>query len=258
MPYASASLAVSPTDDAFFFDLDGTLIDLADAPDEARVPPEVPLLLRRLDLRTAGATAVVSGRSLADIARLLPDLDLPVAGEHGAEIRVPGKGLLPDGSASPDGLRKLAAAAADVATWAGTRPGVLVERKERSVALHYRRRPDVADEALAMAGRIARALAPTIVLQAGKMVAELRVAGADKGDAVRRIMRLPAFRGRRPLVFGDDLTDAAAFEAAAELGGGGVFIGAAGRPSGASAAFAAPVDLRRFLLHVLSRPAPCP
>ena len=65
-----------------------------------------------------------------------------------------------------------------------------------------------------------------LILQAGKMVEELRPTGADKGDALRALMREPEFAGARPLFVGDDLTDEHAFLAAAELGGGGVLVGA--------------------------------
>jgi trehalose 6-phosphate phosphatase len=71
-----------------------------------------------------------------------------------------------------------------------------------------------------------------LVVQQGKMVAELRPAGADKGDAVRAFMAEPPFAGARPLFVGDDMTDEDAFQAAAELGGGGILVG----PGRASAA----------------------
>ena len=64
-----------------------------------------------------------------------------------------------------------------------------------------------------------------LVLQRGKMVAELRPPGTDKGAALRRLMAEPPFAGARPVFVGDDLTDEHAFEAAAALGGGGVLVG---------------------------------
>ena len=54
---------------------------------------------------------------------------------------------------------------------------------------------------------------------------ELKVPGADKGDAVRAFMAEPPFVAGRPVVVGDDLTDEHAFIAAAALGGHGILVG---------------------------------
>ena len=77
--------------------------------------------------------------------------------------------------------------------------------------------------------RIARATG--LAMQPGKMVIELRRAGADKGVAVERLMREPSLAGARPVFVGDDETDEAAFAAVTKLGGAGVLVGAASRPT---------------------------
>jgi trehalose 6-phosphate phosphatase len=64
------------------------------------------------------------------------------------------------------------------------------------------------------------------------MVFELRPGGSNKGEALRRLMSEPPFEGTRPIFLGDDLTDEPGFEAARQLGGAGVLIGAA-RPTAA-------------------------
>ncbi len=63
-------------------------------------------------------------------------------------------------------------------------------------------------------------------IQPGKMVFELRPAGADKGHALEAFMAAPPFAGRRPLAVGDDLTDEAMFAVAVRLGGMAVRVGA--------------------------------
>ena len=70
-------------------------------------------------------------------------------------------------------------------------------------------------------------------VQRGAMVAELRPAGATKGDALKAFMTEPEFAGARPLFVGDDLTDEHGFAAAAALGGAGMLVGPARETRGA-------------------------
>lgn len=203
---------------ALFLDFDGTLVDLADAPDAIRVAPGLPLLLRRLADRLNGRLALVTGRAIRDLDRYLPCQGLALSGSHGLELR------LRDGTFAPLATpRGLDAAKDSVTQFAAARPGLLVELKPFSVALHYRQAPDQQSEVHHFMARLAEETGFSI--QHGKMVAELRPAGADKGDAVRVLMTEPDFAGARPIFVGDDLTDEAAFEVAAALGGGGVLVG---------------------------------
>ena len=99
----------------------------------------------------------------------------------------------------------------------------VVEEKPFGAALHYRQAPDAGAACDALAETIAARTGLT--LQHGKMVAELRVPGGDKGDAVRRFMAEPPMAGARPVFVGDDLTDEAGFRAAEALGGWGILVG---------------------------------
>ncbi len=107
--------------------------------------------------------------------------------------------------------------------FAAGRDGLIVEAKPLGIALHYRRAPDSEQAVLEFMQGIARRRG--LLLQRGKMVAELRAPGADKGDALKALMREPRFAGARPLFVGDDLTDEHAFAAAAALGGAGILVG---------------------------------
>lgn len=201
-----------------FLDFDGTLVELADAPDAIHVGAHLPALLARLQERLEGRVAIVSGRGIKDLERHIDLGAICVSGSHGLELRLPGKSAAP--VAAPPGLGEATDA---VEAFAAGAEGLKIERKPFGVALHYRQAPGVEGHVLAFM----RALAETsgFVLQRGKMVAELRPAGASKGDAIRRFMENPPFIGSRPLFLGDDVTDEHGFEAAAALGGGGVLIG---------------------------------
>src|SRR6185437_6695723 len=75
------------SDWAYFFDIDGTLIDFADTPSSVQVSDEVRRLLERLYQCAGGAVALMSGRTIAEVDRLFPAVQLPVAGQHGVERR---------------------------------------------------------------------------------------------------------------------------------------------------------------------------
>lgn len=200
---------------SLFLDFDGTLVELAERPDGVAVAPGLAPLLGRWADRLEGRLALVSGRGLADLDGLIGDLPFPVAGSHGAEIRLGDRLLAPPRSAALDeALAALSAFAAD-------HPGVLVEDKPLGVALHYRMAPEAAQACHALAGDLAMRL--DLHLQTGKMMVELRPAGADKGTAVRRLMQ--EMPGTRPVFIGDDDTDEPAFRVAAELGGAGILVG---------------------------------
>ena len=205
---------------ALFLDFDGTLVELAATPDAIRVPAALAPLLERLRTRLDGRLAIVSGRALADLERHLPCHGVAVAGSHGLELRLADGTPLP--LSAPAGLD---AARAEVERFAAGRDGLIVEAKPLGVALHFRLAPEREEEVLAFMDALAERYG--LAMQRGKMVAELRAPGADKGDALRALMREPRFAGARPLFVGDDLTDEHAFAAAAALGGAGILVGPA-------------------------------
>src|ERR1700735_1339403 len=72
---------------ALLLDLDGTLLDIAPAPDEVVVPPGLLDVLHALRRLLGDALAVVTGRPVETIDALLGDAVFAVAGEHGGAIR---------------------------------------------------------------------------------------------------------------------------------------------------------------------------
>jgi len=210
---------------ALFLDFDGTLVELAEAPGAIAVPSGLKPLLDRLAVRLDGRIAIVSGRAVDDLRRHLGGFAAVLSGSHGAELHYADGRSIP--VSAPPGL---AGARESVRRFAAGGDGLLVEDKPTGVALHYRLAPERAEEADAFLEALA--LRSGLALQRGKMVAELRPHGTDKGEALRRLMAEPPFAGARPVFVGDDLTDEDAFRAAAALGGEGVLVGPE-RPSAA-------------------------
>ena len=204
---------------AFFLDVDGTLLDIADAPDLVHVEQRLLTLLDAVRRASGGAVALVSGRSLADLDRLFSPLCLPAAGLHGAERR---DAAGQTRHSQPDPW--LAGAAARLRDWAGQHPGSLVEDKGGAVALHFRLAPGAEAEARAEVDRLLSGAAGRYVLQRGKCVLEIKPAGANKARAIAEFMTEPPFAGRRPVFVGDDVTDEDGFQAVRDMDGVAVVV----------------------------------
>ncbi|HEY4203001.1 MAG TPA: trehalose-phosphatase [Devosiaceae bacterium] len=206
---------------AIFTDFDGTLVDLADTPDGIEVPATLPLQIEQAAEKFDHAFAVVTGRMIEDIDRYLGAPPLAVAGSHGAQRRKADGTLIE----LPAEFRNAAEIIAEqLAPLLQAHEGLLLERKDATVALHFRQLPEL-DAACEEAISAAVAAVPDFVVVPGKMVFEARPVGISKGEAVRAFMNEEPFVGRTPIFIGDDLTDEDGFRAVQELGGVGIKLG---------------------------------
>lgn len=206
------------SDSALFLDLDGTLAAIAARPQDVHPDARRTQLLMQLKEGLAGRLAVVSGRTLEDIDRILEGRITCVAAVHGLVLREC------DGRThAPESHPGLAQAAAELREFARRDSGLIVEEKGPSVALHFRLAPMLAAEARRLVRRIAAETG--LALQEGDMVEELRTPGPSKGDSIRAFMATENFRGVRPVFAGDDATDEHGFAEVARMGGMGVLVG---------------------------------
>lgn len=232
---------------ALFLDFDGTMVDIAPQPHAVHVPQPLLTLLQDLDRYLKGAVAVISGRPIQQLDAFLDPLKLAVAGVHGAERRgADGRMHLLD-THPFDPVEEAAC------TLAAEHPGLLVENKRGSLALHYRQRPELEELCLRTMQAAVDAV-PGMTLLRGKMVAEAKPGGATKGLAIEAFLAEAPFAGRTPVFIGDDVTDEAGFSTVQRLGGVGIKVG-----EGATVAtrrLADPLALRRELqAAVAARPA---
>lgn len=206
---------------AFFLDVDGTLVEIADDPDAVVVSPRARTVLAALGEALDGAVALVSGRPVARLDALFAPLRLAAAGNHGLERRSAGGKLVrpSEQRAALDRVR------APFHRFAADHPGVIVEDKGLSVALHFRRTPEAEGEACRLAERLVAEINAGFRVQPGKKMVEIRPEGGDKGSVVTAFMAEPPFAGRTPVFVGDDVTDEDGFAAANAMGGFSVRVG---------------------------------
>jgi trehalose 6-phosphate phosphatase len=235
---------VDPKNTALLLDIDGTLIELGPTPFEVDVPDELLTTLSQLVDITNGAVALVSGRPIRDIDLLFSPLRLPAIGGHGAELRVRTSihNIAP--ALSQEFREQLAAATV-------LRPGIFVEDKGYSVAMHYRRVPQHEAWLMRHIAQTCRAFADerTEVLP-GKSMFEVKRPAVNKGEAVRHLMRLAPFAGRKPVFIGDDVTDESVFEVMPDLGGRGFSVSR--DVEGLSGIFRSPSQVRKALKRLVN------
>ena len=217
----AGSLPTPQPEWAYFFDIDGTLVELEDSPAGTGPDADLQRLIAELCRAAGGAIALISGRSIADIDRLVRDHRLPVAGQHGIERRdaagrisrhaVPAQGL--------DWARSQLAAAV------ARHHGLVLEDKGLSLALHYRRAPRLGGYAHRLIRSLAARIGSQYCVQTGKRIVEMKPAGKDKGVAVLEFMQEEPFRGRTPVFIGDDTTDEYGFATVNRLHGHSVKVG---------------------------------
>ena len=205
---------------ALFLDFDGTLIDIAMTPDAVVVPRKLCGILSACSEAFDGAVAIVSGRPIAALDALLDPLRLPTAGLHGLELR------MTDGTVAQVAERStgLAGVRARFHALARDDARLVIEDKESSLALHYRRAPERESELRELVEGAASGHDRHHVMH-GKMVLEVRPAHADKGTAIAHFLETPPFAGRKPVFAGDDVTDEDGFEAVNRHGGISVKVG---------------------------------
>ena len=204
---------------ALLLDFDGTLVPIAATPDGVRVDEALRALIADAADRLDGRVAIISGRSLEQLDALWGGSlgPITVAASHGLELRNDGR------VRAPPPARVFTQLVRETETRFDAGSGVVIELKSFGLGLHYRQAPAL--RPLVEQWVEECAAAHGLLVQPGDMVFELRLPGADKGDAVRAIMRLRGFAGSTPVYVGDDLTDIAAIAAARALGGRGIAVG---------------------------------
>lgn len=211
-----------PENPALFLDLDGTLLEFAPDPASVNVSPRLGEIIAGLPAATGGAVAFISGRTVADLDRLLGAGRFAVAGVHGMERR-DATGHLQVMPANTAEMEKMHARLLELAA---AYPGTFVEHKRHAIALHYRQAPDAEQDLLdQVESAVSRSRAKLKLLR-GNKVLEVKPDVRNKGTAIAAFMHEPPFEGRKPIFIGDDVTDEDGFAVVNQLGGVSVKVDA--------------------------------
>jgi trehalose-phosphatase len=223
-------------------DYDGTLAPIVDVPGDARPRRESVAALRALAALPDTSVAVISGRSLHDLAALsrLPE-EIHLVGSHGTEFDVGfARALSVDALALRDRVTE------DLRAIASPLEGVMVEHKPAGAALHYRQASELDSATALTAVREGPALLPGVHGREGKQVIELAVVQADKGyalDAIRHQVGATA-----AMFVGDDVTDEDAFS---RLTGPDLGVKVGAGPTFATQRVDGPDDVARLLAQLV-------
>ena len=199
---------------AVFFDFDGTLSEIVNDPDSARLADGAADALTALSAQCP--VAILSGRDLADVRQRIGLPGLWYAGSHGFELTGP-DGAHHQNAEAAASVPVLAQAAAELADELGDIPGAVVEHKRFGVAVHYRNAErDRVGEVAAAVRRVGQRTALRVTT--GREVIELRPnIDWDKGKTLNWVLDyIRDNEGSGPLLpiyLGDDITDEDAFDA---------------------------------------------
>ncbi len=221
MTDAVSALLADPGSALIAIDFDGTLAPIVERPEDALPAAGARDVLIVLAERLGGV-AIISGRSAAEVVALAGVADvraLRVLGHYGLQQWSAGSLATPPPT---PGVTQAKRRLPDLLT--NVDPGVAVEDKGLSVAVHTRRAAEPAAELERLAPILIR-LAEETGLEAvpGRYVIELRPTGVDKGTALRQLISDTA--ASTVIYLGDDLGDLPAYDVVDELTAAGTVIG---------------------------------
>jgi len=241
------AVLAAPGEWALFLDIDGTLLRMAPTPDAVAVPADLPPLLGALADGLEGALAIVTGRRVSEADRLLAPVKLTASGVHGTELREEPNGPIKMlAEPVPAEVIEMMTSVSRIAE------GILVEQKGSGAAVHYRNAPLAQRAIESEVARIIGLSSYDLVLRRGRKVLEAVPRGFSKGQALLDLMRRPPFKGRRPLMIGDDVGDESALIAAEGLSGMGLKV-AGEHFRAAEADFGGVHEVRSWLAQLAER-----
>ncbi len=204
---------------ALFLDVDGTLYDIENSPSLIKPCFRLQKKLHTIRNRLEGALGLISGRSLDDLDRIFDNNKIPVAGNHGAQLK--------------DALRtkeyqadsgKIKGIAQKVKELLIGQKNIEIENKGSNLTVHFRNSTIDRKKINKIIMELVK-YEPKLTFLKGKEVLEVKPLNHNKGTAISYFMRTKPFIKRRPIFIGDDVSDEDGFETVNKKGGWSVRVG---------------------------------
>ncbi|HOK35214.1 MAG TPA: trehalose-phosphatase [Candidatus Pacearchaeota archaeon] len=203
----------------FFLDYDGTLTPIVARPELAIISPEMKNSLKELSKKYQ--IVIVSGRIRKEVEKMVGIEGIFYAGSHGMDIKGPKKSMIhPQAKSVIPIISKLVESLSERL---GSIPGILIENKKYSFAVHYRLVAQKDFSKIKKEVDKIKKTYPELRLIAGKKVFEfLPAIDWNKGKAVLWIMEAldVNFENFEIIYIGDDVTDEDAFRVIGPRGTG--------------------------------------
>ena len=204
---------------ALFLDVDGTLYEIEKSPILVRPCFRLQKKLHVVRNRLEGALALISGRSLNDLDRIFNKSQIPVAGNHGAQLRDALRY-----KASPAYTENVKGIMCKIRRLLDKRDNLYIENKGSNLTVHFRNSTIQRKKIKNIIMKLVK-YEPNLTYLEGKEVLEIKPMGHNKGTAISYFMRTKPFINRRPIFIGDDVSDEDGFETVNKKGGWSVRVG---------------------------------
>ncbi|MFA5159651.1 MAG: trehalose-phosphatase [Candidatus Omnitrophota bacterium] len=200
----------------FFLDYDGTLTPIVPKPEKARLKMAARSILRSLSNLPGVKMAVVSGRSLLDLEKIMGAIPgIIYVGNHGLEMKA--KDFFWSHPSVKQASRIMPCIWNELGKSLRPVKGMLLENKIVGISLHYRLVPEA--KIAVLYRNFLEIIAPwvrsgAVNVQEGKKVWEIRPRPRlwHKGKVIRKLLKKYGKEGNfLPVFIGDDRTDENAF-----------------------------------------------